>query len=458
MESLSLVIAKFGGTSVANFEAMQNCVKIVTANPQCKLVVTSAPAGITNHLVELGKTPMPEEDKEVILDLIKQQVFDIHEQLVDKSSVKNKLDALFTGIQKVVYADGINESPMLQDELLSFGERLASVLLTACFVQAGADALEFDVREIMLTDDNFGSAVPELEQLAEKSEKQLKPLLGNHIIITQGFIGKTAWGDTTTLGRGGSDYTAALLSEALSANRCEIWTDVAGVFSTDPRIDDKAYPIPELSYDEAAEMANFGAKVLHPATLAPTLRNNIPVFVGSTRAPELGGTTIVKDCQFEPTFRAITRRKEQQLVTLHTPKMERSSQFIGKVFNILDQFGLSIDLITTSETFISLTFNAWHATNLAQASSRALAELEKICIVEVTPNLDLITIVGNNLHAKHGGAGKIFEVLETVRIRMISYGANPHNISFLVDQEDSTGVIRELHQHLLAENLNRPQS
>ena len=454
MENSSLVVAKFGGTSVANFEAMQNCVKIVTANRNCKLVVTSAPAGITNHLVELGTKPMPEDDKEVVLDRIKQQVFDIHEQLKDKDSVRSKLDALFAGIQKVVYADGINESPMLQDELLSFGERLASVLLTACFEQAGADALEFDARQIMLTDDNFGAATPDIEQLAEKSAKDLKPLLDEHIVITQGFIGKTAWGDTTTLGRGGSDYTAALLSEALSANRCEIWTDVAGVFSTDPRIDDKAYPIAELSYDEAAEMANFGAKVLHPATLAPTLRNDIPVFVGSTRVPEQGGTTIVKDCQFEPTFRAITRRKEQQLVTLHTPKMERSSQFIGKVFTILDQFGLSIDLITTSETFISLTFNAWHATNLAQASSRALAELEKICIVEVTPNLDLITIVGNNLHAKHGGAGKIFEVLETVRIRMISYGANPHNISFLVGQEDSNDVIRELHQHLLAENLN----
>lgn len=454
MEGNYLIIAKFGGTSVANFEAMQNCVKIVTQNPHCRLVVTSAPAGITNHLVELGKTPMPEEDKEVILDRVKQQVFDIHEQLKDKESVRKKLDALFTGMQKVVYADGINESPMLQDELLSFGERLASVLLTACFVEADVKAQEFDVRQIMVTDDNFGSATPDIEQLAEKSEKELKPLLTEYVLITQGFIGKTAWGDTTTLGRGGSDYTAALLSEALSASRCEIWTDVAGVFSTDPRIDDKAYPIAELSYDEAAEMANFGAKVLHPATLAPTLRNDIPVFVGSTRVPEQGGTTIVRDCQFEPTFRAITRRKEQQLVTLHTPKMDRSSQFIGQVFSILDQFGLSIDLITTSETFISLTFNAWHATNLALASSRALEELAKICIVDVTPNLDLITIVGNNLHAKHGGAGKIFEVLETVRIRMISYGANPHNISFLVDEEASTGVIRELHQHLLAENLS----
>lgn len=453
MDQSSLVIAKFGGTSVANYQAMQNCVRIVSQNPDCKLVVTSAPAGITNHLVELGKTSMSGEDKEVILERIEQQIFDIFEQLRDKDSVKPKMDSLFAGIQKVVYADGINESPMLQDELLSFGERLASLLLTACFNDSGVKAQEFDVRQVMLTDDNFGSAAPDIEQLAIKAKKDMAPLLEGQILVTQGFIGKTAWGDTTTLGRGGSDYTAALLSEALSAKRCEIWTDVAGVFSTDPRIDERAYPIAELSYDEAAEMANFGAKVLHPATLSPTLRHNIPVFVGSTRTPELGGTTIVKDCQFEPTFRAITRRKEQQLVTLHTPKMERTTQFIGKVFNILDQFGLSIDLITTSETFISLTFNAWHATNLAQASSRALAELEKICIVDVSPNLDLITIVGNKLHAKQGGAGKIFEVLENVRIRMISYGANPHNISFLVDEEASTEVIKELHQHLLEENL-----
>lgn len=451
----NLVVAKFGGTSVADFIAMNRCVAIVNQNPDCALVVTSAPAGITNLLVVLGNGDLSQEQKREAVQDIKGKARDIVGHLSDMHDVTSKLEELLSSIEERAFDEQLASSPVLRDELLSFGERIASLLLTACFVKSGTSALEFDVREVMRTDDHFSAANPDIETLATLCQIKLNPLFGSvtcgqkTVIVTQGFIGKTAWGDTTTLGRGGSDYTAALLSEALKAKRCEIWTDVAGVYSTDPRIVSNAYALPELSYDEAAEMANFGAKVLHPATLAPTLRCDIPVFVGSTRAPEDGGTTIVRDCEHEPTFRAITRRREQQLITLHTPKLERASQFIGKVFHVLDEQGLSIDLITTSETFISLTLHDYQATNVALASKRALAELRAICIVDTTPDLDLITVVGNNLHAQQGGAGKIFEVLDKVRVRMICYGANPHNISFLVDADDSTQVIQQLHEHLM---------
>ncbi|UAA39037.1 lysine-sensitive aspartokinase 3 [Paraneptunicella aestuarii] len=446
---MALTIAKFGGTSVASYEAMQNCVRIVNHNPSCKLVVTSAPAGITNHLVSLGRGGLSTEQRDDIIEKIRTQVSGICEQLKEPELVKKKMMHLLADMEQIALVPELPNSLAFQDKLLCYGERLASLLLTACINESGKQAVEFDVRTVMRTDNNFGSANPDIEVLAELAKEKLQVLLKDSVVVTQGFIGETEDGQTTTLGRGGSDYTAALLSEALKARKCEIWTDVPGVFSTDPRIVSDAYPLPELSYDEAAEMANFGAKVLHPATLAPTLRNNIPVFVGSTKNPELGGTTIVKDCQEEPTFRAITRRGNQQLVTLHTPKLERASQFIGKVFQTLDNYGLSIDLITTSETSISLTFNAVHESNLAEASKLALADLANICVVEVTPNLDLITIVGNKLHAKNGSAGEIFEVLRNVRIRMICYGANPHNISFLVEDSESTEVIKNLHKSLL---------
>lgn len=457
MNSSSLVIAKFGGTSVADFDAMIRCVKIVKANSACRLVVTSAPAGITDLLVNLATGHLSKQQIANVLNDISKIANSIIEQITPDPELTDKLNNLLSDVSALAGEAELPSRLDLKDQLLSFGERIASLLLTSCFQMEGITAQEFDVRDVMATDGNFGAANPDLDKLASKCQQYLAPQLHAHVLITQGFIGKTDNGQTTTLGRGGSDYSAALLSEALKASRCEIWTDVAGVFSTDPRIVNKAYALSELSYDEAAEMANFGAKVLHPATLAPTLRHDIPVFVGSTQKPEQGGTTIVRNCQQEPTFRAITRRREQKLITLHTPKLERSAQFIGKVFAILDKHGLSIDLITTSETFIALTLNAPVDSNLQEGTDLALTELRQICIVETTPQLDLITIVGNNLHSQEGGPGKIFEVLEDVRVRMICYGANPHNISFLVDEYCSTAVIQQLHGHLL-ENIRATET
>lgn len=446
---MSLVISKFGGTSVKNFKSMQNCVKLVTCNQACKVVVTSAPSGITNYLVALGNGGLTHKQRIDIFQQIEQQLLDILIMLVDTNGlIRDRLSIMLNDMRELACDSELNTSPEKQDWLLSYGERFASLLLTQCFIEKGINAVEFDIREILLTDDNHGSATPNTAALGLLAKDLLKPKLENKLVITQGFLGKTESGKTTTLGRGGSDYTAALLSEALDAEKCEIWTDVAGVYSTDPRIVSEAFPLPELSYDEAAEMANFGAKVLHPATLAPTLRAGIPVFVGSTKEPEKGGTTIVQDCEQEPHYRAITRRREQKLVTLQTPKLLRTNQFIGKVFSVLDRFGLSVDLITTSETSISLTLNASDQTNLASASKGALSELSQICDVEITSGLDLITIVGNKLHQNNGVTSKIFALLEDVSLRMISYGANPHNISFLLDASDSESTIKKLHSGL----------
>lgn len=446
---MSLVISKFGGTSVKNFKSMQNCVNLVMRNRACKVVVTSAPSGITNNLVALGNGGLTHQQRIEIFQQIEQQLHEILALLVDTNGlISDRLSIMLNDMRELAIDPELNISPEKQDWLLSYGERFASLLLTQCFIEKGVNAVEFDIREILLTDENHGSATPNTAALGLLAKDLLKPKLENKLVITQGFLGKTESGKTTTLGRGGSDYTAALLSEALDAEKCEIWTDVAGVYSTDPRIVSEAFPLPELSYDEAAEMANFGAKVLHPATLAPTLRAGIPVFVGSTKEPEKGGTTIVQDCEQEPHYRAITRRREQKLVTLQTPKLLRTNQFIGKVFSVLDRFGLSVDLITTSETSISLTLNAGDQTNLASASKGALSELSQMCDVEITSGLDLITIVGNKLHQNNGVTSKIFALLEDVSLRMISYGANPHNISFLLDASDSESTIKKLHSGL----------
>lgn len=443
-----LVVAKFGGTSVATFEAMQRSCALVANNPRCRLVFVSAPGGVTNHLVGICQGSQPPEQIQTTLDAIAQQVLGIAKQCAQPKNIIEKVHGLLDDLAHVTNINHNEYSPSQKDELLAFGERFASLLFSQILNEMGHQACEFDVRTVMKTNDLFGMAQPNVEQLKNHCNLLLKPLLEDSILVTQGFIGQTDSGQTTTLGRGGSDYSAALLAEALEANVCEIWTDVPGVFTTDPRIVDNAFALPELSYDEAAEMANFGAKVLHPATLAPTLRKNIPVFVGSSKAPDLGGTLLVKDCQEEPPFRAITRRREQDLVTLQTPKMLPTSRFIGDVFSILESHGLGIDLITTSETSISLTFNDPSNTSLERINKNVIHSLQQICDVNIEESLDLITLVGNHLHEKEGTACTIFTVLKDFKIRMICYGANPHNISFLVNNEDSTEIVKVLHQAL----------
>jgi len=301
---------------------------------------------------------------------------------------------------------------------------------------------------VLKTDSTFGAASPSLEAIKEQANAVLKPELSDAVIVTQGFIGSDENGLTTTLGRGGSDFTAALLAEALDAESCEIWTDVIGVYTTDPRITEHAKPIPELSFEEAAEMATFGAKVLHPATMEPALRQDIRVFVGSSREPEKGGTWLVKDCAEEPPFRAITRRKEQVMVTVKTPKMMYAQGFLERVFAIIAKHKLSVDLVTTSEISVSFTLDNPANSVAERLNNQTISELETICDVTVEDGFDLVTVVGNHMQTAKGCTGRVFAALNDVEVRMICFGANPHNMSFLVSESVSTQVVKGLHNVL----------
>ena len=239
-----------------------------------------------------------------------------------------------------------------------------------------------------------------------------------------------------------------MLAEGLEADVCEIWTDVTGVYTTDPRITPAAHPLPELSFEEAAEMATFGAKVLHPATMEPAVRKDIKVFVGSSKEPEKGGTWIVRDCEHEPSFRAITRRKEQVMVTVKTPKMMYAQGFLQQVFAIIAKHKLSVDLVTTSEISVSFTLDN-PANSVAQRLNReTIAELETICDVKVEHGFDLVTVVGNHMQTGKGVSSRIFAAVSDYNLRMICFGANPHNISFLVNESDSTEIVKVLHSEL----------
>ncbi|MEP8986408.1 lysine-sensitive aspartokinase 3 [Enterobacter cloacae] len=445
----SFVVAKFGGTSVADYDAMNRSADVVLADPNTRLVVLSASAGVTNLLVSLSEG-LEATERFVKLDALRKIQFDILERLQNPNVIREEIERLLENITTLAEAASLATSTALTDELVSHGELMSTLLFVEIMRERHVQAQWFDVRKIMRTSDRFGRAEPDVEALAELTNQQLAPRLDEGIVITQGFIGSEAKGRTTTLGRGGSDYTAALLGEALHATRVDIWTDVPGIYTTDPRVVSAAKRIDVIAFEEAAEMATFGAKVLHPATLLPAVRSDIPVFVGSSKDPKAGGTLVCKKTENPPLFRALALRRKQTLVTLHSHNMLHSRGFLAEVFGILARHNISVDLITTSEVSIALTLDTTGSTSTGDTllTQSLLIELSELCRVEVEENLALVAIIGNKLSRACGVGKEVFGVLDPFNIRMICYGASSYNLCFLVPAEQAEQVVQKLHQNL----------
>nr|WP_249339372.1 MULTISPECIES: lysine-sensitive aspartokinase 3 [unclassified Vibrio] len=428
---------------------MSLCAAVIENNPETKLVVSSACSGVTNLLVELANGV---QDANQRLSIIK-QLADIHHAIIDKLAdplqVEKEVHSILDMVASVAEAASFQASKKLTDHLVACGELMSTFILTQLLRERGMDAIRFDIREVLRTDDHYGRAEPQLEQIQQLAQEKLTPLCLQHVVVTQGFIGADEQGNTTTLGRGGSDYSAALIAEAVQASGLEIWTDVPGIYTTDPRIAPKAAPIAEISFSEASEMANFGAKILHPSTLLPALRHDIPVFVGSSKEPEKGGTWIRKRVESSPLFRALTLRCNQTMVTLRSASMFHAYGFLSKVFEILAKHKISVDLITTSEISVSLTLDKTDTSGGAPELPQAVRlELEELCKVEVEHNLCLVALIGNNMSESKGYAKQVFSTLEDFNLRMICYGASPHNLCFLLHESVSKAAIQKLHQDL----------
>lgn len=268
---------------------------------------------------------------------------------------------------------------------------------------------------------------------------------GNDVGVTQGFIGSTMEGHTTTLGRGGSDFSAAILAEGINATTCEIWTDVTGILTTDPRLVKEAKVIDEISFKEASELATFGAKVLHPATLLPAIRKNIPVFVGSSFDANKGGTWVRKEVENQPLIRAMALRRKQVLVTLSTPEMLQAHGFLFQVFTIFNEHKVSVDAITTSEISVSMTLD-----EVTLQNKELFKKLEAIAEVHIEDNLSLVSLIGNNIIHTSGLAKKIFESIPEINVRMICLGASKHNFCFLVKDSSAEDALKRLHKAFIA--------
>lgn len=445
----ALVVAKFGGTSVADFDAMNRSADVVLSDANVRLVVLSASAGITNLLVALAEGLEPAE-RQAKLDAIRAIQNAVLERLANPAVIRDEIERLLENLAALAEAASAETSTALTDELVSHGELMSTLLFVEILRERQVAAQWFDVRKVMRTSDRFGRAEPDVAALSELATQQLAPRLSEGLVITQGFIGSESKGRTTTLGRGGSDYTAALLGEALRATRVDIWTDVPGIYTTDPRVVPAAKRIDEIAFEEAAELATFGAKVLHPATLLPAVRSDIPVFVGSSKDPKAGGTLVCNETANPPLFRALALRRKQTLLTLHSLNMLHSRGFLAEVFGILARHNISVDLITTSEVSVALTLDTTGSTSTGDTllTQSLLMELSALCRVEVEENLALIALIGNDLSKACGVGKEVFGVLEPFNIRMICYGASSHNLCFLVPGTEAEQVVQKLHHNL----------
>lgn len=445
-----LSVAKFGGTSVANFDAMTLSANIVIADANTRVVVLSASAGVTNYLVELANG-CEKEKRDEIIKAVRQIQYNIIEKLQQQDNVRAEINDLLEHIEALAESASLATSAALSDELISHGEMMSTKIFTQLLIERGHPALWVDVRDVVATNNFYGKATPNDEKTQQQSDKIIKPLIeSGKIVITQGFIGRDDEGKTTTLGRGGSDYSAALLAEVLNANDVLIWTDVPGIYTTDPRVVPNAQRIDTMAFNEAAEMATFGAKVLHPATLLPAVRSNIPVYVGSSKAPEQNGTWVTRDPQPRPTFRAIALRRNQTLLTLSSLSMLHAQGFLANLFTILTKHKISVDVITTSEVSVSLTLDKTGSASSGteMLSAELLDELNAYCNVQVENDLALVAIIGNNLHHQSGVAKKLFHTLENYNIRLISYGASSNNICMLIKNSEADDAVRALHKNL----------
>lgn len=448
--SNSSIVSKFGGTSVADYDAMLNCFNIINENPDVKVVVLSASAGVTNLLVELAEGRDKDKRKE-ILDKIRLIQFNIINRLKFPEEIAAKIESCLTHITSLSEAASLATNDALAAAIVAHGEIMSTMIFTHLCLEKGAHARFLDAREVIVTDAKFASAQVDIiatQQNAHIVLEKMQSADNNVKVITQGFIGREADGKTTTLGRGGSDYSAALFAEVIKAKAVHIWTDVSGIYTTDPRIVKQACRIDNISFREASEMAVFGAKVLHPATIVPAVRSNIPVFIGNSKQPHEGGTWVTHEVTNPPPFRGIAFKRNQSIITIHSLKMLGASGFLSKVFDVFTKHGVVIDCVTTSEVSVAVTvdYRQNNNTNILD-NQELLDDLGALGKVTIDEGYALIALIGNQLQASTVLTSTL-NVLEQVPIRMICQGASEYNLCILVPVAELEPSIRKLHSKL----------
>ena len=335
---------------------------------------------------------------------------------------------------------------MLKDAIVSYGEQLTSRLLAEVLKAKGINARQVDSRRLIVTDDEYGAAAPIWDETEKLVKLELEPLIAaGEVPIMGGFIAASRGGETTTLGRGGSDYSAAIVAASLRASELQIWTDVTGVMTCDPRICSDARTIPILSYEEAAELAYFGAKVLHPKTIKPAVDHGIPVRVCNTFEPNETGTMVLATSEETPNkIKSIAHKKNITILRITSARMLGSYGFMSALFQVFERYRKVIDVVSTSEVSVALTLDN------ADSLEQIVAELSRLGEVEVETGYAVICVVGEDLRASTGLASTVFSTISDVNVSLISHGASSVNLTFVIKEEFVADVIKRLHMKLFA--------
>ncbi len=444
-----MIVAKFGGTSVADAAAIARLTGIVRSRLAARpVVVVSALAGVTDALLALG--PVVHGGDAAALDAAIDALIERHAGVArDLPGAPLALPAIAEDAaalrRELGPALGRMLRPAERDAVAGRGELWSSRLVAAALDAAALPATWVDLRPIMVTDDRHGRATPSMPVLAERARECLASLVdAGRIPVTQGFIGATADGVPTTLGRGGSDFTAALLGAVLDAERVEIWTDVNGLMTADPRIVPSARTLRFASYEEAAELATFGAKVLHPATALPLVQAGIPIVVLNSTRPDDPGTTIEPSAELErmgdSPVRSISWKRGITVVNVRAPRMLGAFGFLRAMFEVFERHEVVVDVLASGEVSVSLTVEDRSRLDLVV---RELAELGEVWVED---NRAIIAVVGIGIRATPGLAHRLFRAVQPANVEVISQGASAINMTFVVREEDGPDVVRRLHQ------------
>ena len=421
-------VMKFGGTSVGKPERMQQVLQLITADEESKIIVLSALSGTTNSLVEIsnamaaGSKSEARQQIEKLEEYYKQFVQTLLQTEIGLEEAKKVLNEHFEFlyiILRISFSDALNKDILAQGELLS--TKLFSLFLS----EKGINHMLLPALEFM-TIDSYDE--PQVGTIKVKITQMLKQHKDKKIFITQGYICRNARGEVDNLKRGGSDYSASLIAAAVNASVCEIWTDIDGMHNNDPRVVNKTFAIEQLSFEEAAELAYFGAKILHPASIWPAQFYNVPVRLLNTMQPDAKGTLISEEAG-SVGVKAIAAKDGITAIRVKSSRMLLAYGFLRKVFEVFEKYRTSIDMITTSEVAVSVTID--NDVNLPDI----IRELEPFGTIEIDTNQTIVSIVGNEIAETRDVMKKLFDAIEPIPVRMVSYGGSKHNVSLLISRK-----------------------
>ncbi len=443
---------KFGGTSVEDPAAIGRTAAIVAgrmAQGKNPVVVVSAMAKVTDQLLRAAAAAS-QGDRAGALAIssrLRSRHRDTANVLVkndtDRCALVALIDQEFDALDEILrgVAAILELTPRISDLIVSFGERTSSRIVAAAFREQSIDAAHVDAREVIITDSQFQKAIPQDDIIEKKAAEKLLPLLReSKVPVMGGFIASNEAGITTTLGRGGSDFTGALVGGALHAEAIEIWTDVDGIMTADPRVCPDALRVKTISFEEAAELAYFGAKVLHPATILPAVKKNIPVLVLNSRNAACEGTRIISlapHCRSP--FKSIAVKKKLSIIDLVASRMLMTHGYLHQIFEVFDKHKCPVDMVSTSEVSVSLTVDS--NSQLPQIA----ADLSKLADVKYEGQKALVCMVGEDIRGQSGIAAQVFSAIRHINVRMISQGASEINMSFMIEEGDADEAVRSLH-------------